>query len=52
MLIRTVGPERMMLGSDGVANLGVEIAKHHAIGLETASLGRCLGGTAKEVFQL
>lgn len=52
MLVSTIGPERLMLGSDGPANLGVEIAKYRALGLDPADLGRCLGGTASLVFGL
>jgi predicted TIM-barrel fold metal-dependent hydrolase len=52
MLIRTIGPERMMLGSDGPVNLGVEIAKHRALGLDPAALRCCLGATAARVFGL
>lgn len=52
MLIRAIGPERVMLGSDGPVNLGVEIAKYHALGLDRAALSSCLGGTAARVFGL
>ncbi|MGH3277092.1 MAG: amidohydrolase family protein [Streptosporangiaceae bacterium] len=52
MLAKAIGPERMMLGSDGPVNLGVEIAKHRALGLGPAALGQCLGGTAAQVFRL
>jgi predicted TIM-barrel fold metal-dependent hydrolase len=52
MLIRAIGPERVMLGSDGPVNLGVEIAKYHALGLDPAALSSCLGGTAARVFGL
>jgi uncharacterized protein len=52
MLADAIGPERMMLGSDGPVNLGVEIAKHRALGLSPAALAQCLGGTAARVFRL
>jgi uncharacterized protein len=52
MIASEVGPERMMLGSDSVDNLPVEMAKYHRLGLKAEDLERCLGGTAAEVFQL
>lgn len=52
MLARTIGADRMMLGSDAAENLGVEIAKHHAIGLSEGELDQCLGATAARVFGL
>ena len=52
MLAETLGPHRMMLGSDGARNLGVEIAKHQALGLSRGDLSLCLGGTAAKVFRL
>jgi predicted TIM-barrel fold metal-dependent hydrolase len=52
MLARTVGTERMILGSDAAENVGVEIAKHRAIGLSPAELEQCLGLTAARVFGL
>lgn len=52
MLVEMVGPDRLMLGSDGTQNLGVEIAKHHALGLSPSELSHCQGGTAAKVFGL
>jgi uncharacterized protein len=52
MLVEMVGPDRLMLGSDGPQNLGVEITKHHALGLSSDELSQCLGGTAAKVFRL
>jgi len=52
MLAEMVGPDRLMLGSDGAQNLGVEIAKHHAFGLSPGELSHCLGGTMAKVFRL
>lgn len=52
MLAEMVGPDRLMLGSDGAQNLGVEIAKYHALGLSPGELSHCLGGTAAKVFRL
>lgn len=52
MLAEMVGPDRLMLGSDGAQNLGVELAKHHALGLNPGEPSHCLGGTAAKVFRL
>jgi uncharacterized protein len=52
MLVDKLGPGRLMLGSDAVENLSVEIAKFHALGLDGVGLERCLGGTAAAVFSL
>lgn len=51
-LLDAVGPERVMLGSDGLENLPVELAKFRALGLGERELARCLGGTAAAVFRL
>lgn len=51
-LVAELGPERVMLGSDATANVGVELAKFRALDLDPAGLDRCLGGTAAEVFGL
>ncbi len=51
-LVRSVGADRMMLGSDAAENVGVEIAKHRAIGLRASELQQCLGETAARVFGL
>jgi predicted TIM-barrel fold metal-dependent hydrolase len=52
MLMEMVGPDRLMLGSDGAQNLEVEITKHHALRLSPDELSHCLGGTAAKVFRL
>jgi predicted TIM-barrel fold metal-dependent hydrolase len=52
MLAELTGPGRLMLGSDGPSNLGVELAKYRALGLSAAELHDCLGGTAAKVFRL
>jgi predicted TIM-barrel fold metal-dependent hydrolase len=52
MLAELAGPDRLMLGSDGARNLGVELVKYRALGLSPAELGGCLGGTATTVFRL
>ena len=47
-----LGPERLMFGTDLVANIPVELANTRAIGLTESQLEWCLGRTAKEVFRL
>jgi predicted TIM-barrel fold metal-dependent hydrolase len=49
-LLEYVGPERLMLGSDALENLPIELARYRALGLDQLTLERCLGGTASEVF--
>jgi hypothetical protein len=50
--IRTLGPERVMFGSDLVHNPGHELAKYESAGLSEADLETCLGGNALRVFGL
>ena len=52
MLAEMVGPDRLMPGSDGAQDLGVEIAKHHALGLSPGGLSHCPDGTTAKVFRL
>jgi uncharacterized protein len=49
-LLDYVGAERLMLGSDALENLAIELAKYRELGLDRLTLERCLGGTAGEVF--
>jgi len=51
-LLDYVGPDRLMMGSDALENLPLELAKYRALGLDRARLERCLAGTAREVFKL
>lgn len=51
-LLDTVGADRLMLGSDSIENLPLEIAKYRGMGIPPPDLARCLGGTAVEVFGL
>jgi uncharacterized protein len=51
-MVDGLGPERLMFGTDLVANMPVELAKYRAIGLTEGQLEWCLGRTAKEVFRL
>jgi hypothetical protein len=51
-MVETLGPQRVMLGTDLVPNIAVELAKYRAIGLTESQLEWCLGRTATEVFRL
>ena len=51
-LLEAVGPERLMLGSDSIENLPLELAKYRGLGLNPRDLDLCLGGTASSVFRL
>jgi predicted TIM-barrel fold metal-dependent hydrolase len=51
-LVDTVGADRLMLGSDAIENLALELAKYRGLRLAEGDLARCLGGTATEVFSL
>lgn len=49
-MVRTIGAERVMFGSDHPSNVASELAKLRSIGLSDEQLGLVLGGTAKRVF--
>ncbi len=51
-MVSGVGPERMMFGSDLLANVPSELAKYRAIGLSDDALAMCFAGTAEKVFNL
>jgi hypothetical protein len=51
-LLDLVGCDRLMLGSDALENLPLELAKYRALGLSESELERCLAGTAAYVFRL
>ena len=51
-MVEKLGPERVMLGTDLVPNMAVELAKYRSIGLTEGQLEWCLGRTAEEVFRL
>jgi predicted TIM-barrel fold metal-dependent hydrolase len=50
--IRTLGPERVLFGSDLQFNPGVELAKYHAIGLDEDVLRLTLAANAVRVYSL
>jgi len=51
-MVRTIGAERVMYGSDHPSNVASELAKLRSIGLTAAQRDRVLGGTARRVFGL
>ena len=51
-LIKELGADRVMIGSDLPTNLPIEIAKLKSIGLREEELRKCLGETAAKVFKL
>lgn len=50
--VHTLGAGRVMMGSDTLLNLPVELAKYEAIGLNEADLAQCLAGTAHQLFKV
>jgi predicted TIM-barrel fold metal-dependent hydrolase len=50
--VRDLGAERVMMGSDGLVNLPVELAKYAAIELNEREKVHCLAGTACKLFQV
>jgi predicted TIM-barrel fold metal-dependent hydrolase len=51
-MVRSLGPDRVLFGSDMPINLPSERAKYGAIGLTDEETGLVLGGTAASVFRL
>lgn len=51
-MISTLGPERVMLGTDLPTNVPVEIAKYRALDLDPRVYAQVMGRTACEVFKL
>jgi len=50
--IKKLGCERVMMGSDLVANTAAEIAKYRSLGLNPAQLEGCLGKPAAAAYKL
>ena len=46
-LVNELGADRVMLGSDTLSNIPVELVKYKSIGLSEEQLDKCLGETAK-----
>lgn len=51
-MVRTIGADRVMYGSDHPSNVASELAKLQSIDLTNAELRAVLGGTASRLFQL
>ncbi len=51
-MVRAIGAERVMFGSDHPSNVASELAKLRSIGLDAAQLALVLSGTARRVFGL
>lgn len=51
-MVQAFGSKRLMFGTDNPDNVGVELAKYHALNLPDESLEWCLGKTAEKVFSL
>ena len=51
-MVKRVGEKRVMLGTDLVPNVPVEMAKYRACGLTNDQLAWCLGKTAAAVFRI
>ena len=50
--VRTIGPERVLFGSDMAYNLPIALFTHRAIGLTDTELEWVLGKTAQQVYSL
>lgn len=51
-MVKKLGPERVMLGTDLVSNIPVELAKYRSLGLPEGDLEWCFGKTAAAVFRI
>jgi hypothetical protein len=51
-MISTIGPDRVMMGSDLPSNVPVEIAKYKALDLDPQVYAQVTGATAIDVFKL
>ncbi|RME59298.1 MAG: hypothetical protein D6790_10845 [Caldilineae bacterium] len=51
-MVKAVGPERVMFGSDHPSNVASELAKLRSIDLSPEALAWVLGRTARRVFGL
>ena len=51
-MIRTLGPQRVMFGTDLVSNVRVELAKYRSLGLKESDLEWCFQKTAEKAFAL
>jgi len=51
-MIRTIGPQRVMMGADLTSNVPVEVAKIKALDLTPEVYAQVMGGTAIDTFKL
>jgi len=51
-MISTIGPDRVMIGSDLPSNVPVEVAKYKALELDPKVYAQVMGGNAIDVFKL
>ena len=51
-MIKTIGAQRVMFGSDLVCNVPVELAKYKSLGLSEEQLECCFAKTAAEAYRL
>ena len=51
-MVKKIGSQRVMMASDGPANVPIELAVFRSIDLTERELEDCLGGTAVKVFKL
>jgi hypothetical protein len=51
-MIDTLGPDRVMMGSDLASNVPVELAKYKALSLAPEAYAKVMGGTASAAFKL
>jgi len=51
-MVKKIGSQRVMMASDGPANVPIELAIFRSIDLTERELEDCLGGTAIKVFKL
>jgi predicted TIM-barrel fold metal-dependent hydrolase len=51
-MVRTLGADRVMYGSDHLSNIASELAKVQALDFDETQLAQVLGGTAARVFGL
>jgi predicted TIM-barrel fold metal-dependent hydrolase len=51
-LLKRLGTDRILFGSDVVANLPVELVKYRSLGLSEDDLANILGKTAQRIFEI
>ena len=51
-MVKKLGPQRVMFGTDMICNVPVELAKYRSLGLSDGDLEWCFAKTVQSVFQL